>query len=186
MKGIIMTTIPTTKRAIIAFQKRLGIPRGATHFRLNIEGHNPIVETLKNLDVAAGCSGEIEFGKVTGRGRNRTFEPITITEKKARTKKTQTSVQPTPDVVPEKSPRKGTRHTILGHSACAVLKALGKAGVKFPEADAILKRHGIEMPKASVSVQLGFGRNEKAWQRHGQPAPLSDEEVAQLREQSAA
>lgn len=73
------------------------------------------------------------------------------------------------------------RHQILGHSACAVLKALGKAGLKYPEADAILKRHGIEMPKASVNVQLGFGRNEHTWQRHGQPAPLTDEQVDRLR-----
>ena len=76
-------------------------------------------------------------------------------------------------------PRK--RHQILGHSACAVLKALGKAGLKYSEADAILKRHGIGMPKASVNVQLGFGRNEHTWQRHGQPAPLTDEQVDRLR-----
>lgn len=69
---------------------------------------------------------------------------------------------------------------ILGFSACAVLKALGRAGVKYPEADAILKRHGIEMPKASVSVQLGFGRNEHTWQRHGQPAPLTPEQLKDL------
>lgn len=77
-----------------------------------------------------------------------------------------------------RQPRK--RHQILGHSACAVLKALGKAGVKYPEADAILKRHGIEMPKASVNVQLGFGRNEHTWQRHGQPAPLTKEQFIEL------
>jgi len=69
---------------------------------------------------------------------------------------------------------------ILGFSACAVLKALGRAGVKYPEADAILKRHGIEMPKASVSVQLGFGRNAQSWQRHGQPAPLTPDQLKKL------
>ena len=72
------------------------------------------------------------------------------------------------------------RKRILGHSACAVLKALGKAGVKYPEADAILKHHGIEMPKASVNVQLGFGRNPHTWQRHGQPAPLTDDQLKKL------
>ncbi|MEE4212917.1 MAG: hypothetical protein V2I43_27030 [Parvularcula sp.] len=72
------------------------------------------------------------------------------------------------------------RKLILGFSACAVLKALGKVGVKYPEADAILKRHGIEMPKASVNVQLGFGRNPHTWQRHGQPAPLTDEQIDEL------
>ena len=69
---------------------------------------------------------------------------------------------------------------ILGFSACAVLKALGRAGVKYPEADAILKRHGIDMPKASVSVQLGFGRNEHTWKRHGQPASLAPEQLKEL------
>ena len=73
------------------------------------------------------------------------------------------------------------RIQILGHSACAVLKALGKVGVKYSEADAILKRHGIEMTKASVSVQLGFGRNEHTWERHGQPAPLTEEQITALR-----
>lgn len=165
--------------------RRFGAPRGATHFRLNIDGHNPIVETLKNLDVAAGCSGEIEFGKVTGRGRNRSFEPVVVKRKRSRSQPpTPESVEP--ETLPVKAPRKGTRHSLLGHSACAVLKALGNAGVKYPEADEILKRHGIEMPKASVSVQLGFGRNEKAWERHGQPAPLSETEIAQLREAPAA
>ena len=77
-------------------------------------------------------------------------------------------------------PRK--RRQILGNSACSVLKALGKVGIKYPEADAILKRHGIEMPKASVSVQLGFGRNEHTWQRHGQPAQLTEEQISELRE----
>ena len=73
---------------------------------------------------------------------------------------------------------------IFGFSACAVLKALGRAGVKYPEADAILKRHGIDMSKASVSVLLGFGRNEHTWQRHGQPAPLTSEQVVKLRDAS--
>jgi hypothetical protein len=179
-----MITIPTTKKEIASFLKTLGAPRGATHFRLSIAGHNPVVETLKNLDVAAGCSGEIEFGKMTGRGRSRAFEPVTPAKKRGRTKRTPQPVATEPAAA--KAPRKGTRHTILGHSACAVLKALGKAGVKYPEADAILKGHGIEMPKASVSVQLGFGRNEKSWQRHGQPAPLSEAEITQLRGESAA
>lgn len=177
-----MITIPTAKKEIASFIKNLGAPRGATHFRMSIEGHNPIVDTLKNLDVAAGCTGKIEFGKMTGRGRNRAFEPVVAKEKRSRAQQTPVAGKP----APKKAPRKGTRRTILGHSACAVLKALGKAGVKYPEADAILKGHGIEMPKASVSVQLGFGRNENAWERHGKPAPLSEAEIAQLREPFAA
>jgi hypothetical protein len=177
-----MITIPNTKKEVASFLKTLGAPRGATHFRLSIEGHNPIVEMLKNLDVAAGCSGEIEFGKMVGRGRSRTFELIAAKEKRIRSKK---ALEPaSEDSTTVKAVRKGTRHTILGHSACAVLKALGRVGVKYPEADQILKRNGIEMPKASVSVQLGFGRNENAWQRHGQPAPLTEKDIESLRSAS--
>lgn len=179
-KDNIMITIPTTEKEITALIKTLGAPRGATHFRLSIEGHNPIVDAIKNLDIAAGCSGEIEFGKMTGRSRNRSFELITPAKKRNRPQRTPEPVEPT-EPAPAKAPRKGTRHMILGHSACAVLKALGKSGVKYPEANEILRRHGIEMPKASVSVQLGFGRNEKAWQRHGQPAPLTDKDIKSLR-----
>ena len=91
---------------------------------------------------------------------------------------------PTPPPAPKRERKGGGSSSvhpkILGFSACAILKALGRAGVKYPEADAILKRHGIEMPKASVSVQLGFGRNEHTWQRHGQPAPLTPEQLKEL------
>ena len=59
-------------------------------------------------------------------------------------------------------------NTLWIHSTlCAVAKALGKAGVKHEEADRILHTYGIEMPKATLSVQLGFRRNVAAWQRQG-------------------
>lgn len=192
-----MMTIPTSKRAISAFQKRLGIPRGATHFCLSIEGHNPIIDAVKNLDVAAGCTGTLEFGKLSGRGRNRSFAAMewqvpdqtpTANADEAIQTPAQEAIDPQDDTepapateTPQRGRRKGTRHTIAGQSACAVLKALGKAGVKYAEADAILRHHGIEMPKASVSVQLGFGRNEATWARHGKPADLDEAAIAQLR-----
>ncbi len=76
----------------------------------------------------------------------------------------------------------GVKHNkLVGFSACAVAKALGRVGVKFDEADRIMKAHGVTMPKASLSVQLGFGRNPKSWDRHGQPAGLSDQQLAELR-----
>lgn len=76
----------------------------------------------------------------------------------------------------------GVKHNkLLGFSACAVAKALGRVGVKFDEADRIMKAHGVAMPKASLSVQLGFGRNPNSWERHGQPAGLTDEQLAELR-----
>jgi hypothetical protein len=82
---------------------------------------------------------------------------------------------------PEKPTGKGRHVRIFGYSACAVAKALGKAGIKYSEADAIMRAHGIEMPKASLSVQLGFGRNPKAWERHGEPAPLDAGQIESLR-----
>ena len=69
----------------------------------------------------------------------------------------------------------------MGFSACAVAKALGKAGVKHEESARIFHDHGIEMPKASLSVQLGFGRNQATWERHGKPAELSEAQIAELR-----
>ena len=95
------------------------------------------------------------------------------------TQQTQPSITKSAFATP-KTPRTSTRKTIFGHSACSVLKALGRAGLKYQQADAILKHHGIEMPKASVSVQLGFGRNEHTWQRHGKPADLTAEQMKEL------
>ena len=97
--------------------------------------------------------------------------PAKAKEPKA-TKPTRADAQPT---------SKGRKTLIFGCSACAVAKALGKAGVKWAEADAIFRTNGIEMPKASLSVQLGFGRNEASWERHGKPAPLTDAQIAELR-----
>lgn len=49
-----------------------------------------------------------------------------------------------------------------------------------------MRVYGIEMPKTSLSVQLGFGRNEETWERHGKPAPLTDAQIAELRAAVAA
>jgi len=75
------------------------------------------------------------------------------------------------------------KNKIHGFSACAVAKAFGKAGVKWGEADRVFRAHGIEMSKASLSVQLGFGRNPATWEKRGEPAPLTDEQIADLREE---
>ena len=177
-----MTTIPEEKQRIARFLNDQGVPKGATHFRLTIEGHAPVIDKIKELDVASGCSGTLEFGRVTGMGRNREFNPIVGPARKKPAKKAKKAPRNAKEPAPAKAGRKGKHGSILGFSACAVLKALGHAGVKYPEADAILKREGIEMPKASVSVQLGFGRNEKTWERHGKPAPITKEQIAGLRE----
>jgi len=47
---------------------------------------------------------------------------------------------PAQETAPEPAAPARKRTQILGYSACAVLKALGCVGVKYPEADAILKR----------------------------------------------
>ena len=98
--------------------------------------------------------------------------------KAAKTKPAPKAPKPAPDAGAE--PRK--RHErILGHSACAVARALGQAGVKLAEADAIMRAHGVGMSKGSLSVQLGFGRNPKTWETRGEPAPLTAAEIKDLR-----
>ena len=76
----------------------------------------------------------------------------------------------------------GRKSKILGFSACAVAKALGRAGIKLEEADEILRKHGVEMTRASLSVQLGFGRNPASWEKRGEPAPLTEDQIAELRQ----
>jgi len=58
--------------------------------------------------------------------------------------------------------------------------------VKHEEAARIFLAFGIEMPKTSLSVQLGFGRNPAAWERHGKPAELTDVQIDVLRHGVAA
>jgi hypothetical protein len=167
-------------------------PRGATHFRFTVKGRKPVIDSIKNIDTLAGCEGNIEFGKANfeGRGKHakiKNFTPIE-TNKPAETKQK-------PEAKPAATPKakktkptpgtKGRKPTILGHSACAVAKALGRAGLKHEEADRIFRAHGVEMPKASLSVQLGFGRNPELWEKRGQPAPLTEDQIAELRKAAA-
>ena len=81
----------------------------------------------------------------------------------------------------EGKPGRGRLNKILGCSACAIAKALGAAGIKWEEADRVMRAHGITMPKPSLSVQLGFGRNRATWEKRGNPAPLSEAQIAELR-----
>ena len=82
---------------------------------------------------------------------------------------------------PKPATKKPRHVKILDYSACTVARALGKAGVKTAEADAIMRAHGVEMSKASLSVQLGFGRNPKTWEKRGEPAPLTAAQIKDLR-----
>lgn len=163
------------------------VPRGTTHFRFTAPKRKPVIDAIKNLDVLAGCDGKLEYGKAIyqGRGRHAMITGFTVFAT-AQKKKSDPAAEPAPKprtaaVNPESARAKGKLNRIFGFSACAVAKALGKAGVKYAEGDRIFRAHGIEMPKASLSVQLGFGRNPASWERHGQPADLSDAQVAELR-----
>jgi len=169
-------------------------PRGTTHFRFTAPKRKPVIDTIKNLDVLAGCEGKLEYGKAIFRGRGRyakiagftVFATMTpAVQKKKNDPATTPPPKPQLGAAPEPIRAKGKLNRIFGFSACAVAKALGKAGVKYAEGDRILRSHGIEMPKASLSVQLGFGRNPASWERHGQPADLTEAQVAELRAEVA-
>jgi hypothetical protein len=162
------------------------VPRGATHFCFTEGRRNPVVDKIENLDTLAGCSGRLEYGKVEfeGRGRHAKIKAFTVFSTASTRAPRATPEPPAPEapMVLAASRPKGTKlNRIMGFSACAVAKALGKAGVKHDEAASIFLAHGITMPKASLSVQLGFGRNPAAWERHGKPAELTDSQIAELR-----
>jgi len=180
------------------------VPRGASHFRYTASGRKPVIDKINNLDTLAGCSGKLEYGKVTfeGRGRHATIKSFTALAVASTPAPEPEPVQPVPPPQPapveqpspvEEQPApatgrpKGTKlNRIMGFSACAVAKALGKAGVKHEEAARIFQAHEIVMPKASLSVQLGFGRNPATWERHGKPADLTDVQIDVLRHGVAA
>lgn len=169
-------TIPAnaTAKAILESHKP---PRGATHFRYTEGRRKPIIDSLKNIACLAGCTGSLEFGKVTfeGRGRHAKIKEFVPHVSSPAVVETVVEANPKSDRV--------RKNKIHGFSACAVAKALGKAGIKWEEANRIFCAHGIEMPKASLSVQLGFGRCEATWAKRGEPAPLTDEQIADLREE---
>lgn len=64
---------------------------------------------------------------------------------------------------------------ILGHSVCSVVRKMGAEGTKTDHARAILAKHKVTMPEASLRVQLGYGR---AGQRG--MAELTKEEFKEL------
>jgi len=169
-------------------------PRGATHFRFTTAKRKAIIDAIKNLDTLAGCSGKLEYGKVTFHGRGRHAKIVAFTALgESSTPEPKRKPEPAPQPAPVEQQaepatgraKSGKLNRIMGFSACAVAKALGKSGVKHEEADRIFRTHGIEMPKASLSVQLGFGRRPQTWERHGNPAELTDAQIAELRAEAA-
>jgi hypothetical protein len=75
-----------------------------------------------------------------------------------------------------KTARKGgSLGDIFGFAVTAVIRTLGANGVTIKQMQAILDAKKIKMPPASVSVQLGFGRN-------GSDRPLAELSKAQIAE----
>lgn len=173
-----------TAKAILETNKP---PKGATHFRYTEGRRKPVIDKLANIDTLAGCTGKLEFGKVTFEGRGHNAKVKGFTPLKAEAAAPATPTTPTAPEPAKTSPAGTARkNKIHGFSACAVAKALGAAGIKWEEADKIMRAHGIEMPKASLSVQLGFGRNRATWKKRGEPAALTPEQIADLRLEVAA
>ena len=174
-------TIPSNA-TIASIKAAHPVPRGVTHFLFKAPGRKPVLDKIANLDTLAGCTGRLEYGtaKFEGRGRQakiKAFIPLIAAAAPKPAPAPAAPIATTPAGRP-----KGTKlNRIFGFSACAVAKALGKAGVRHEEAARIFLAHGITMPKASLSVQLGFGRNPAAWERHGKPAELTDVQIAELR-----
>ena len=170
-----------TTKAILEINKP---PRGATHFRYTEARRKPVIDKIANIDTLAGCTGKLEFGKVTfeGRGRHAKVKDfIPLAAAASESPAPQSPPIETSQETPAPTSAKPRKNKIHGFSACAVAKALGAAGVKHEEAERIFRAHGIEMPKASLSVQLGFGRRPATWERHGKPAELTPKQIAELR-----
>lgn len=79
-----------------------------------------------------------------------------------------------------KTPKIPKRPQIMGHSKCAFVKALGQNGYKYYEAKKILDALGISMPAASVKIQIYFGKNEKTWEKFGNPAELTPQQKSEI------
>lgn len=171
-----------------SIRQKLNPPRGATHYQFTVPGKKAVVHTVKDLDLIAGVEGSIEFGKAVfeGRGRHAKLVGFTPIESiKPDEAKAEKPTKARAEKAPSAPGSKGRKPLVMGHSACAVAKALGAAGVKWEEADRIFRAQGVEMPKASLSVQLGFGRNPATYEKRGEPAPLTEAQIAELRTAAA-
>lgn len=74
--------------------------------------------------------------------------------------------------------KESTRIKIYGHSVCAVLRALGKAGVKVNDVKAIMKAKNVKASDATIAVHVyqgSAGTKDKA------VANLSEKEIDELK-----
>lgn len=72
---------------------------------------------------------------------------------------------------------------LCGHSVAAVLRTLGKAGMKAKQAKALMVKLGVVVSDHTVQIQIGVGKNGRT--SYGPPAPLTDAQVQDLIAQAA-
>ncbi len=79
------------------------------------------------------------------------------------------------------TPRRGGggRLSLLGYPVTAVLRYMGANGWTYEEAIACLKRHNCEPAEATIRIQLTAGK--KGNKDRGEPAPLTPNEVKELK-----
>lgn len=69
---------------------------------------------------------------------------------------------------------------IMGFSKCSFVKALGKNGHTYYHAKKVLNACGISMPKASIRIQIYFGKKSDLWKTFGKPAELTQEQIEEI------
>lgn len=83
----------------------------------------------------------------------------------------------TPKAKGTKKPSTGRLGEIFGHSATSVMRALGKAGCKAKEVEAIMKAKKINSTSGSIAAQTWDGQKGL-----GTIAPLTREQIKELRD----
>jgi hypothetical protein len=91
--------------------KKYPAPRGATHFRFTAPGRKPVIDALKNIDVLAGCTGSLEYGKAKTEGtrKNRKIIGFIPAQNDAEKKRV-----PAPSPRPTTTSTSGPRHDLAG------------------------------------------------------------------------
>jgi len=78
---------------------------------------------------------------------------------------------------------KGKLGGLCGYSVAAVLRALGKAGMKAKTAKALMAKLGAVVADHTVQIQIGAGKNGAT--AYGPPAPLTEQQLSELVAQAA-
>lgn len=75
---------------------------------------------------------------------------------------------------------KTQRYDVLGHTATAALRFLGKKGWKFDQARKAFDKLGVECSDTTIKIQLRAGSKGE----RGEPAPVTKEQFAELKKAS--